>query len=85
MADSPKPARELIAGDASRLAFRIGQAVQQVLVDRAFELAGRGTAEGDDTLVTVEHVQRVLEESIVREACIRIGVEFDGQSPRAVA
>ena len=48
----------LIEARADNLAFRVGQLVEQLLTDRAMELAGRSGS----SLVTVEHIESCLDD-----------------------
>ena len=78
MSGLPEVARTSVEGSASRLAFEIGQSLEALLIDRAARLAV-GTGE---RVVTIAHVRRVLDDSLIAEACSRAGVVDDAETRR---
>ena len=74
MSEAPEVVRSLIEADASRFAFQIGQAVEAVLIDRAFRLALLEVDTDRQTVVMSRHVRRALDDSVFEEACARVGV-----------
>jgi hypothetical protein len=82
MAPTEKKPRVLIAGDASDLAFRIGQAVQKNLMRKAIEHA---TNRKGDTVV-VDDVEAAAIQLDLVAACRAAGVLSNaskGQTPSA--
>jgi hypothetical protein len=83
MSQSSTQRRNIINGDASGFAFRLGQSVQRVLMDRAIVAANSVCEEDGQTTVTLDHVLRALDQSVLAEACRRLGVVIDaGTRPR---
>ena len=75
MSQSPAPPPTVIEGRASRLAFQIGQFVEQMVLDRAIDLAAR---EGEvEIVVTTEHLRRALDDFILEDARDQIGAALD--------
>ncbi len=59
---SPAPIRTVIDGRASRLAFQMGQLVEQMVLDRAIDIAAR--ALDGEIVVTTGHLRRELDKSL---------------------
>lgn len=69
-----------LEGSAHHLAFRIGQAVEQTLVDRAVELAARDRDKSKELVVTADHIRRALDEAIIVDACAKIEIFINGKT-----
>lgn len=80
MADPSGAVRSTIAGGAGELAFRIGQAVERLLVQRAVQIAWQKSASGEESVVEVSHLREAIDDSLLKEACTQTGVTFDGEA-----
>ncbi len=72
--------RILFDVDASTLAFRVGQLVEKLLLDRGLELA----RESESSIVTVENVKSCIDDSLPEQLRKRLH-ERDEQESRKVA
>jgi hypothetical protein len=79
MKSYPQVARGVIEGKASRLAFKVGQSVERLLIDRAVELAVREAEASGGVVVTADHVQRALDESLLAEAYDAVRLVINGK------
>jgi len=80
MSESVEVLRSVIDVDASQLAFRVGQSLERILVDRAVQFAVGEAVSNGRAVVTVDHVRRALNDALLAEACSQLGVVFDGEA-----
>ncbi len=75
MADCTDKVRCVVQGSATRLASRIARCVEERLVARAVKLASRESARNAKiALVTIEHIRRVLDRSLLEETVAQSGL-----------
>ncbi len=82
MAKSLKIVKISLSGSAHQLAFRIGQSLEQVLITRAVKIAGEDANTSSEVLVTVDHIRRALDLSLLEETCSSLGVFIHGEMQR---
>jgi len=80
MSEAVEVLRSVIDADASRLAFRVGQSLERILVDRAVQFAMDEAVPNGRVVVTADHVRRALNDSLLAEACSQLGVVCDGEA-----
>ena len=80
MAKPPRAVRTILEGNAYQLAFRIAQSLERTLVTRAIESAVRRADASGEVSVTAEHVKRVLDASLLEEACSQIDIILDDKA-----